>query len=372
MPEMPVNQSNSRGEKMVGERVPRYRQVTDIIRTRIIHGDYALKAVPSDRQLAEELGVNFMTVRRGLQLLEQENLIVREANGKVRVGRVQTGRKKHLNLAFVVPSLESQNLKAWRFALERATSDMACSIRPVLYMHWDDPMLADSLKGFDGVFLAPLSEKLTSAALERLRRPEHPLVVIDHDYSAYGIPSIRLFPPVFIHRLLDHLEALGHRRIGCLNTEPENSETLTRINQWKIWGAAHGCPGTLVHRPVPPLGGSTSLRAREVMAETLRKPRKETAWFCTTMPAALGAMRAMLDAGIKPGKEIAVCAANGEDIAALLNPPLTTLDMPDPVPFLRIAVEWILKGGSAWEGSLLLEPSSVPLVVRASTDPSQD
>jgi DNA-binding transcriptional regulator YhcF (GntR family) len=44
---------------------PSYRKVAKTIRNRILHGDYALKPIPSERHLALELGVNYMTVRRG-------------------------------------------------------------------------------------------------------------------------------------------------------------------------------------------------------------------------------------------------------------------------------------------------------------------
>ena len=142
----------------------------------------------------------------------------------MRVKRLQQGAKNHLNFAFLIPTLASYALEMGRFALERATAQLSCTVRPVLFMHWDDPTLLDAVEGFDGCFLNPIPEPLPENVAERLRRREHPVVVVDRDFSRYGIPSIELFPPVYVQRLLDHLDALGHKQIGCLNTQPDNTE----------------------------------------------------------------------------------------------------------------------------------------------------
>ena len=41
--------------------------VSELVRKRILNGSYSLKVFPSERRLADELSVNYMTVRRGLQ-----------------------------------------------------------------------------------------------------------------------------------------------------------------------------------------------------------------------------------------------------------------------------------------------------------------
>jgi DNA-binding LacI/PurR family transcriptional regulator len=201
-----------------------------------------------------------------------------------------------------------------------------------------------------------------------LRDPRHSVVVVDHDFSSYGIPSIRIFQPVFIHQLLNHLESLGHTRIGCFNTQPEDSEVRERVDQWRFWMAIHGFSGRLVNSCVPP-GGDVSSHAYETMDKILsEKHNEETAWFFITAPAAIGAMRAMHDHGIMPGKDISTCTANGEGfLASMSHPRLTALQSSDPVPFITYCLDWIAKGHKAWEGPLLMQPAEVPLVIGEST-----
>lgn len=346
---------------------PQYKKVAEIVRRRIIQGSYSLKLFPSERRLAEELGVNYMTVRRGLQIIEKENMLARLPNGRMRVKRIQQGKKAHLNFGFLTPTFSSGTVESWRMAIEKVAADRPCSVRPILYMHWDDPILLDAMEGFDGIFLVPIPEKIPESIASKLREQEHPVVVVDRDLSSYGAPSIQLFPPVFIQKLLDHFESLGHKRIGCLNTQTTSQEVEDRINQWRYWINAHGFSGRLVDESIAPHGDPVE-RGYDAMSRILAGGKvTETAWLFITTPAALGAMRAMLDRGIRPGKDFAMGSVNGDRLASMLNPPLTSLEPPDPVPFISACLDWMMKGGRQWQGPLLMRPSDVPLIVRESS-----
>ena len=69
--------------------------------------------------------------------------------------------------------------------------NLPCNMRPVIYMHRDDPILIDAIAGFDGVFLNSIPAPIARI----LRKPEHPVVVLDEDFSRYGLPSIQFSPP---------------------------------------------------------------------------------------------------------------------------------------------------------------------------------
>ncbi len=348
---------------------PQYKRVAEIVRRRIMQGSYSLKAFPSERALAEELGVNYMTVRRGMQILEKENLLSRLENGRMRVKRIQQGKKNHLIFGFLTPTFSSGTVESWRMAIEKVAADLACSVRPILYMHWDDPILIDALEGFDGIFLDPIPQAVPDRIAERLRKQEHPVVVVDQDQSALGAPSIQLFPPVFVQKLLDHFESLGHKRIGCFNTQTSCQEVEDRINQWRYWMSAHGFSGRLVNEFVAPHGDPVE-RAYTAMSRILKEGKvTETAWIFITTPAAVGAMRAMLDHNYQPGKDFALGSVNGDGLASMLNPPLTSLEPPDPVPFISVCLAWMMKGGRNWQGPLLMRPSDVPLMIRESSQP---
>jgi DNA-binding LacI/PurR family transcriptional regulator len=348
--------------------LPRYQKVANVVRKRIQQGDYALKAMPSERGLAQELGVNAMTARHGLQILEKEGLLVRQDNGRVAIRKAQHGVKKHLNFAFLVPTLASHGIEKWRLAIEAVTAHLQCNVRTVVYMHWDDPLVLDALNGFDGVFLDPSPEPMPESVSEQLRNKRHPVVSVDHDLSMLGVPSIQLFPPAFTQKLLDHLDAVGHRKIGCLNTQPDDPVIAERINIWRFWMGAHGYHGRLVNEPVAPYGDAMKA-GYDAMVRQLSSARvQETAWYCTTVDCAIGAMKAILDRNLKPGRDIAICAANGEGIASYYYPAITALEAADPHPFLSLCVQWMMDGRD-WQGPLLMQPTEIPLMIRESSDP---
>src|SRR5690606_5220397 len=95
---------------------PYYKSVAKVMQERIRSGDYALRPIPSERALALELGVNYMTVRRGLGVLEKEGTLSRLPNGRLCI----SSEKEHRNIALLVPSVLSQNIEVLRRALERS------------------------------------------------------------------------------------------------------------------------------------------------------------------------------------------------------------------------------------------------------------
>jgi hypothetical protein len=94
-----------------------------------------------------------------------------------------------------------------------------------------------------------------------------------------------------------------------------------------------------------------------------------TALFCTTGPAAIGAMRAFHEAGREIGRDVSICAVNDEGMAPFLLRTLTALVSPPRAEFLRGPVAWMLEGGK-WRGRLLLEPDDAPLFIGESTGPA--
>lgn len=346
----------------------KYAQAASFIRKRVRKGDYSLGGIPAERQLAEEVGVSYMTLRRALRELVDEGTLVRQPNGRLAVGRLTQGGP--LQLAFLAPTYNSPAIEQWLVALDSLARSRQGVVRPILYMHWDDPVVQEALDAFDGVFLVPIPETLPAKVEERLRTARR-LVVLDQDLSALGIPSVQLFPPVFVQRLLDHLSELGHRRIDCLAVHPTDPAAdpviQDRIGQWTVWRAAHGVEGHFHSAPVP-LHTAPFDVARRALARSLEDGSfKATALFCPTAPAAMGALRALHDRGIRPGRDVSVCTVNGEGMGDVLTPSLTALESPDPTPYLTVCADWIGSEGREWQGPLLLQPAEVPLVVREST-----
>jgi len=341
--------------------------LSDQLKTRVAHGYYALKPLPSERQLAAECGVSYMTARRAVQQLIDEGLVARSANGRLEINRTQDTDQQFLSIALLRPSARPHNPDVYGVSLERAMSARRGSVRSVEFVHWDDPLIADVLKAFDGVFVIPSSDLIPPLVLQRLRESDRPLAVLGMDLSHVGIPSITHIPAVFAQRLLDHLEAVGCRRIACLNTQPHDSIVQERIDQWRVWVVVHRHAEILINQPTESYTSAFQQAHTHIKALLEAGEFDADALLCTTTPAAMGAMRALHEAGIKPGVEVAVCAIDGEGIAPYFIPSLTAVEEPDPTQYIAYCLEWMASGGQAWKGPLHMQPAEVPIVYREST-----
>jgi len=345
----------------------KYNQLSLQLKNRILQGDYALAGFPAERQLAMQSGVSYVTARRALQQLIDEGILVRGSNGRVEISKAGHCDVPTVSAAFLAPAFSSPNIERWRSMLNRAVRQMQGNLRPVLYRHWDDPLIADALESFDGVFLLPSTEPMPPELIQRLQKANRPLVMLNEDMSHLGIPTVRQSAPVFVQRLLDHLEAQGHRKIDCLNVQPSNGIVEQRIEQWRLWMAVRHLPGSLINEPVESYTEPYSAAYSAIKRLTLKGSFAPDALFCVTMAGAIGAMRAMHEAGIRPGVDVAVCAMDGEGLAPFQIPSTTAVEEGDVTPSICLCLKWMAQGGGAWSGPLLMQPAEPLLIVREST-----
>ncbi|CAN5367914.1 hypothetical protein BH10PLA1_BH10PLA1_01570 [soil metagenome] len=348
----------------------KYLRVAERLSLRIRSGDYHLNGVPAERDLANEVGVSYTTIRKATQHLLDAGLLYRLPNGRLAVNSSAEPGAAQKQIALLAPAWESNEANLWNISLTKLQSRFDYSSRIIHYVHWDDPSLLNTVQQFDATFLLP--PKAPDEFARSLINTGKPLVILNRDWSSMGFRSLRLFPPHFIHKLLDHLASLGHRRIDCLNTQPTGPVMSEWIMQWQLWRTANAIEGELIDEPGD-ASADTLITAYEVMSRRISEGRlNSTAILCLTETAALGATRAMLDHGIRPGRDMAIVTI-GSQRCEFFSPSLTTLEQPDPAPYLAACLEWALSGSSgSWAGPLLVQPADLQVVVRESTVPDID
>ena len=342
------------------------QSAAQVIRNRILHGDH-LHDIPAERPLAEELGISRQTIRRALQLLEDEGALVRGQNGRFKVAPAPTAAKRKPVVGFVKHSYPSHDHQMWAEGIYTVIEGRQLTLRSVTFDHYSAPHIAAAINEFDVMFFLPGAGAIPPWLIERMVEAPCRTVILDQDVSAAGLPSILMFPPKAEKRLLQHLQDLGHRKIDCLNTQPRNSVIEARISSWRSFLEAEGMEGTLYcSTDLPPLES-----AYQLVRDTLRAGISlGPGVHCTTAPGALGAMRAFYEAGIRVGRDVSVCAVNDEGIGMYLVPSLTCLRSLPRAHYLGKALDWMLSTDE-WEGPLLLQPNDadVPLSIGESTGP---
>ncbi|MDB5325498.1 MAG: yvoA [Phycisphaerales bacterium] len=370
--------------------MPKVDRIVELMERRIARGDYALRPLPAETRLASETGVSRMTARKAVFRLLDRGLLSRLDNGRLVVNTeaqavapsVERPKRKGGSrsitpkaqrtskglIGFALPIHGSTEFDRWRMAAERAVGQANRALRLVPFHHWDDPILVEAFDTFDGMFLLPPAEEIPPNIVKAIHESKSKIVALDADLTPHGIRSVELIPPSSVQRLLDHLAGLGHRVIHCVNSQPMDSVIIQRIQQWVLWRSVQDIKGELLNEPDQSYG-DPARKGYDLMARRLAAgPLAASAIIAMTMPAAMGVQRALYERGIVVGKDISLCVANDEGLAAYLCPSMTATRMPDPLPYLTVCLEWMT--GDPFNGPLLMRPTDVPLFLGESTGPA--
>ena len=125
--------------------------------------------------------------------------------------------------------------------------------------------------------------------------------------------------------MASYLASLGHRLIAHIGGPPVYNFARQRAEGWQAGLQDAGLELTAGYHQATELsfeGGEAA------MTRLLSLEAPPTAVCCVSDVVAIGAMRAIREAGYLPGREISVIGYDGLEIGALLDPPLTTMSQP--------------------------------------------
>jgi LacI family transcriptional regulator len=219
----------------------------------------------------------------------------------------------------------------------------------------EDPQVEEDLiqtltKQVDGVLLC--SPRLTNRTIERLRE-EVPFVVVNR--RAKGMPTVLMDVSRGARQAVEHLTALGHRRIALV-TGPSGSWTSKEMQEA---AAAMNDVDVVFLGPNPPteLGGLAA--ATDVIASGA------TGVLAYNDLVAIGLIEGLAERGKNVPGDVSVIGVDDIVPGRLSRPKLTTIAMPTAAAG-RIAVDLLLQSvdSAATAAATMLETA---LIVREST-----
>ena len=345
----------------------KFKQVMSVIEKRIRSGDYLLHPIPSERKIADDTGVSYMTARKAVLALLDRKVLIRHPNGALDVYPGFAAEAGPAQILLLYPAYASAYLTQLRQTVTDTAQQYGISSRPVQYVHWDDPIVISAVANPRGTIVIPSSFDVPKHILAALCANRG--VSLDLDLSDRGVPSIQLFPDAHIIKVFDHLRRLGHTRIDCISTHVHNPEIERRIRLWREWSARHGITGQLIEHAAPSFTDPMPF-AYQAMQRLLKQgPLQATAIVGTTFPAAVGAMRACWDHGLTVGKDVSICAVNIESPARFMTPSVTGLETPDLTKLLGYCFDWFASD-RAWTDNKCLQPEKAEIFKGESTGPA--
>jgi len=172
-----------------------------------------------------------------------------------------------------------------------------------------------------GVILSPVS-KSTMETIERLRKWDIPVVLVAKDIPGSNCDYVGIDNVEGGKLAVDHLIRLGHRRIAFLGGPSESTAWKDRNRGYLL---AHEEAGLAVDRSLWIEGHATVQGGVEVLRKVLNSPNPPTAAFCYNDVVSFGVMHGLKEAGLTPGKDLAIVGFDNIKEAAIYNPSLTTI-----------------------------------------------
>jgi LacI family transcriptional regulator len=206
-----------------------------------------------------------------------------------------------------------------------------------------------------------------------------PVVAISAHSRAEHVTNIVLDHHKAVEIALSHLYQLGHRRIAFMRGPraiPDSEYRWQSIQQVASEIGVRLDPSLVVRIDATGWSSKTGQHpmAPEIgykpMKALLEKTRDFTAVFCFNDIAAIGAIRALKDAGLRVPEDVSVVGFDDIQSAAYATPSLTTVRQPLAEMGQRgaqVLLERIANREASYPAEIMMEPE---LVVRESTGPA--
>jgi LacI family transcriptional regulator len=329
------------------------------------------------KDIAQELGLSQATVSKVLRnhpdigeetrqrVLKRVKDLDYQPNTLAR--SLVTGRSYLIGL--VAPSLLHPFFAEIARALSSAIRDKGYSL--IVSSSEEDPVLEDEeisrLLGrrLDALVIASSSSNI--AQFERMESRAQPYVLIDREFTGLAANFVGIDDEKAGLLATEHLLDMGCKRVAHIRGH-DNSPGVGRFEGYRR---------ALRHRGIPCLeeyvvsrshvDTDTTRQGAEAMYRLLEKDPKPDGVFCFNDPLAIGAMIAILDAGLRIPEDIALIGCGNHPNSAHLRVPLSSIDQNSQMIGQRAAelvISLIESKQRPRARTIILDPT---LVVRTST-----
>ncbi len=321
--------------------LPLYLQVQEDLRRKIDSGVLPPGCrLPMERDLGSQYGVSSVTIKHALRNLANEGLIVRiRRKGtfvSLRRDHHRACRTRTKTLALIVPDIEDIFISE----IYRGVAGVAGQIGYCVSIFSSDRDVARESqhirdlgqRGEDGAIIFPNWGRANAEEVFELKRRRFPFVMVNRYFRDIQTHYVVADNQAGATEAVEHLIRLGHRRIGCIGWV-ECTAIEDRLTGYRTAIGRHGIAydealvrGILdegrdkIDGIEPVTGG---YREMKKLLEVAPRP---TAVFAVSDRLAMGAMRAIAEAGLSIPDDIALVGFDDVRYAADLD--LSTVAQP--------------------------------------------
>ncbi|MBV8700541.1 MAG: LacI family DNA-binding transcriptional regulator [Bradyrhizobium sp.] len=330
---------------------------------------------PTIKDVASRCGVHPSTVSRALSPA-MSHLVADDVAKRIRATAAALGYRPNITAAglrtgrsglvgVLAPDIADPNFPPVLGGVAEALHEAGYATIVVdVGPHGSPVELADRLiaRGVDCLVLATVS--LHDPVVEHCIDASIPVVLVNRTDAGKLVPSVASDDEAGIRLAVDHLLALGHRRIGHVAGPQDISTGVLRRAGFEAGMAQAGVPGEEIAVEAAP--GYTREAGRAAALRLLERRPDLTAIVAANDLLALGVYDALAERGLNCPNEVSVVGHNDMPYLDMLSPPLTTVriaqrEMGDRAARLLLAQ---IRDPDARHDHVVLAPQ---LIVRGST-----
>jgi len=178
-------------------------------------GDYARGGrLPSERALADRLGVSYMTVRKAITQLVDEGYLVRRVGQGTFVRRDLSEERMQKQAALLAPAWLDTALIGFAMHMFELAEARGWQPRLYHYRSWNERLVHEVIDHCDALMVVPSGQRLNDEVASVFRAGRKPVVFIGESMLPLGFDSVVGRPDREVDAAVDHLVQLGHRRIA--------------------------------------------------------------------------------------------------------------------------------------------------------------
>lgn len=282
--------------------------------------------------IARELGVSKMTVSRAINnhptINQETRARVLEVARRLNYQPNQYARALATNRSYLIGIVLPDLMNLYFAEVTRAIESVirAAGFQLLICSTEEDPTreldeVETLLQRTDGLIISSVLPPTETNAYRKMIKSGAKIVLVDRTMENLRCPSVATDNVKVGKLATEHLISLGHRRIGHLQGDA-SSVSMDRFEGYKQALAKHKIR---FNRSLVRHCGLLEAEGYKAMREWIADGDLPTAVFAVNDPVALGVMRALEEAGLRAGEDIALVGAGNIHYSDMLRIPLTTV-----------------------------------------------
>ena len=312
-------------------RAPKYQIVRDQISAAIRAGEWARGAqLPSEIELAARFGVSYMTARRAVEELIENDLIERRGRNRTFVRHFGAPNLAGGTLNLIWPPLGNESVRKLLQLCQSEARARGFEPRLICWSSGAKRAALSALAEEYPTLIALGYKELHGPIVTAMQKNASRLVLLGNRLEEHNISSVMADDARGVRLAIARLRALGHRNIGLLSNHAADPIDALRRATWDAEMAPQTSPAQrkrwLLQAHAQPDQEVAEATYAGVRAWLETGRADVTALLCTREHAALAALAACQDSGWPVPEKISILTFGNSPILPFVRPSLAAVD----------------------------------------------